>query len=369
MSNEEIETKSLEVTLSVHAIDTKSLAKKITEKIANQKKLVKENPFLEIVDNKTYVEAKARRTRYVTARTTEEKEKKALGSNLNSLKNTSYKIYDEDVISITTPHEKKQDDEVKRYENKKAEEKAEKARIEAERLEDIRVGIVKFFHGMDDKISAITIDDHEIMSLSVKEALENYDQASTETHLAYFLEKKSACESHLSSHIQELKSQEAARIEREKLIAEKEIAEKKAKEQEEELRKEREANKKIADQVAAQQKKEREEAAEKQRLIDEENKKIKAELQKLQDEKNEAAKKEADRLAKVEAQKKAKAEAKRLEALKPEKERAASCVEVAVVDFDFPDVESNEINEALKSFELGFQALKENTIKAINAVK
>ncbi|WP_185145391.1 hypothetical protein [Apibacter muscae] len=99
-----------------------------------QLKVLEQNPFIEITDNKTYEEAKKARTNLVSARTEIEKVDKGIASILNNFRKGISDIKT-NLISITKPAEDLQQEEVKRWEEIKEQEKLKKARIEEERKE------------------------------------------------------------------------------------------------------------------------------------------------------------------------------------------------------------------------------------------
>jgi 4-alpha-glucanotransferase len=93
-----------------------------------QKELVKSNPFVEIIDNKTYEKAKAHRTALLKGRTSLENQEKLIASKLSNFRK-SVGEKTKKLIEITLPFEEKQQSEVKRWENIKEAEKAEKERL------------------------------------------------------------------------------------------------------------------------------------------------------------------------------------------------------------------------------------------------
>lgn len=108
-----------------------------------QEQLVKDNPYVEIVDNKTYTAACQNRTALLKGRTELEKQDKLIASKVASFRK-EVKTETDILIAITLPSEEKQQAEVKRYETIKAEAKAEEERIEAERIEKIKTKIDDF---------------------------------------------------------------------------------------------------------------------------------------------------------------------------------------------------------------------------------
>lgn len=108
-----------------------------------QEKLVSENPFVEITDNKSYEAACKSRTALLKGRTELEKQDKLIASQLTSFRK-DVKTETEILIGITLPFEEKQQSEVKRYEAIKEAEKQEKERLEQERIDKIKTKIDLF---------------------------------------------------------------------------------------------------------------------------------------------------------------------------------------------------------------------------------
>lgn len=108
-----------------------------------QEQLVKDNPYVEISDNKTYDVACKNRTALLKGRTELEKQDKLIASKLASFRK-DVKTETDKLIEITKPHEEKQQEEVKRFEKIKEEEKAEKERLEKERVDKINSAIDSF---------------------------------------------------------------------------------------------------------------------------------------------------------------------------------------------------------------------------------
>jgi len=112
----------------------KNLTIKVSEypELVNAKeqleKLVKENPFVEIKDTKTYDAARKARTNLVKGRTEIQKGEKEIASKLSAFRK-DVKAMAENLISISLPAETKQQSEVKRYEEIKQKEKEEKERL------------------------------------------------------------------------------------------------------------------------------------------------------------------------------------------------------------------------------------------------
>lgn len=105
-----------------------------------QETLVKDNPYVEITDNKTYEVACKSRTALLKGRTELEKQDKLVASKLAAFRK-DVKTETDILIAITLPFEEKQQVEVKRYEGIKEAERLERERIENERVEAIKAKI------------------------------------------------------------------------------------------------------------------------------------------------------------------------------------------------------------------------------------
>lgn len=102
-----------------------------------QETLLKENPYVEITNSKTYDLACKSRTNLLKGRTELEKQDKAIASKVAQFrKDVGSKT--SELIEITLTAEQKQQIEVKRWEGIKEAEKAEKERLENERIERIK---------------------------------------------------------------------------------------------------------------------------------------------------------------------------------------------------------------------------------------
>lgn len=104
----------------------------------DQKQLVKDNPYIEIVDRETYEEAKKRRTALVKGRTGFNEQEKVIKQNLNGLKKDASDYINDVLIPITKPFEDKQQEEVKRWEAELEKKREEKAEQERQRIQLIR---------------------------------------------------------------------------------------------------------------------------------------------------------------------------------------------------------------------------------------
>lgn len=129
-------------------------------------KVIKENPYVAITDNKSYEEAKKNRTTLRTNRTDLEKEEKAILTNVkNIITEPVKKIYSEFKESIA-PAEEKQQTEVKRYEDIKEEERKEHKRIEEERKQTHRNNIELFVTSNKENIEKLTFEQAKTFELN-----------------------------------------------------------------------------------------------------------------------------------------------------------------------------------------------------------
>lgn len=132
-----------------------------------QELIVKENPFVAIIDNKTYEEAKKARTTLLTSSTTIEKQESALAKFLNQFKKKASEKYGE-ISKITRDAYEEQQEEVKRYEKILEEEREKKAKIEQERIDGIKKIINTFDEELSLSVKEMTFDNIE----SVRELIE-----------------------------------------------------------------------------------------------------------------------------------------------------------------------------------------------------
>lgn len=164
--------------------------------VEQQKALVTENPFIEITDNKTYTEAKKRRTAYVKGRRSVEKQDSLLATVLKNFRNQlgTKKV---ELVGITKPHEEKQQTEVERWESKLKEESEKKANKEKERIRLIESKIEEFKANSTAIIVGISFENIENSKTEFKKLIENqegfdfqeykytYDQLINEVNLQF----------------------------------------------------------------------------------------------------------------------------------------------------------------------------------------
>lgn len=342
-----------------------------------QLQIVKENPFVEIVDSKTYEEAKKSRTTLVSARTEIEKQDKLIASKIKKFREMVSSASVE-LIAITKPHEDKQQDEVKRYEAIKGQEKLEKARLEEERKSKIKDSIDAIFKTALQKIENLSFELIETLKVDFEQNLYKTDVSQFEEFENIFNTKLNLLKGQFDYKVKILNDEEARRkederlkIEREKLEAEKKAEEQRVKAEREKFEKEqREAQEKLtAEQAKADaERKAKDDEAKKQREAEET--KLQKERAELEAEKARLAKIESDRIEKEEAEKtsklveekriqdekdakaKAKAETERLEALKPEKQKAVEFLQSLQYSISDPEIKDEKLkSEFIRAME------------------
>jgi hypothetical protein len=179
-----------------------------------QKELVKSNPFVEIIDNKTYEQAKAHRTALVKGRTALENQEKLIASKLSNFRK-SVGEKTKKLIEITLPFEEKQQSEVKRWENIKEAEKAEKERLEQERIDGIKSKINEIETQCYSVIQKITFDTILGTTQEVANLLET--DFDFEEYDVMFEQMKSRVSNDLMNKTNDLTQREKERKEREDL--------------------------------------------------------------------------------------------------------------------------------------------------------
>lgn len=149
-----------------------------------QRQVIIDNPFIEVVDNKTLALAKKRKSNVVSNRTSLTKQDKAIATGLKGIRSeasekTNY------LISITEPLENDLKNSIDSYVHKKEIEKQEKERIEKERIEKIEIKISEF-KGLISLINQMNIKTVEIVEYSIKEKTTELDSFDFEELQVYY---------------------------------------------------------------------------------------------------------------------------------------------------------------------------------------
>lgn len=347
--------------VDLETINVESLPELIGWK-EKQEELVKENPFIEIVDNTTFTEAKKRRTALVKGRTTIQAQDKLIAS---KLKDFRQKVADvsQNLILITLEHEEKQQAEVKRYEDLKEQERLEKERLEKERKEKIKAKIEVVFEEWKTKISNFSFD--EINEMNIVEKLSDIDTSEFEDFVDDFNSKTRVLTDLFNERKDFLKLKEEQRIENERLAEER----KKFEKEQAELREKR----RIEDEEREKQIKEYQ-AEMKQREAELQAKELELEKQRVEQQKIEQArideenkKAEAIRLEKerIEAEKEEKKRLKEIEALKPDKEKLLMVINSIQTSVETPTFKSEIAKKFCSVLELDLQEFKNNLITEV----
>jgi hypothetical protein len=254
-----------------------------------QLKVVAENPFVEIIDTASRELAKKHRTARVSARTSLQNQDKLISSKLNDAK-TKVKGYIAELIAYTQPGEIEQQKEIDRDEAVLEEKRQEKARLEQQRVDNIKREINDYDASWKDTFSLMSFESIEKVSADFLESYTSYDLTILEEFEALFPAKIEELTQYLADKTSSLTEYENARLE--KIRLEKEA---------DELRIEKarlEELARIAEEAEAKAKKEREDF-EKEKA---EFAKQQAEAQaKLDADKKQKEQEEADRLAELNA--------------------------------------------------------------------
>ena len=186
-----------------------------------QQKLVEENPYVEIVDNKSYEVACKSRTALLKGRTELEKQDKLIASKLTSFRK-EVKQETDNLIAITLPYEEKQQSEVKRFEEIKAAEKAEEKRIEQLRVDTIKSKINNFETASYGVIQDTTIENVDLHK-SMLDAFANADFDYEEFDIL-FEQAKARIQTSWDLKCADIQEKESQRVENERLQKEAEQA-------------------------------------------------------------------------------------------------------------------------------------------------
>ena len=149
----------------------------VTELKAKQLEIVKNNPFVAIKDNETYILAKKHRTALKTARTDREKSDKTIGSVFSQVRKGA-KLLNDEVIVISRPSEDAQQTEIDGWELHLAEKKNEKERLAKERAEGFTIKIQNYENELGAIYDGCKFDDLDnalLKSISIVNEIEAYD--------------------------------------------------------------------------------------------------------------------------------------------------------------------------------------------------
>lgn len=189
--------------------------------------VIEDNPFIEIIDNKTYDEAKKRRTALKTARVKPQNDDKLIASKIQVIRK-SIKGKNDELADLVIPYEEKQQDEVARWETIKENERLEKERLEQIRVDTIKKAIEEIETECYTSINKMIFASIDISTKEIHSLL-NSDQDFEEFDYNFTL-AKTRVETALTEKITSLENGENERLEKIKLQEERDAAEKKARE-------------------------------------------------------------------------------------------------------------------------------------------
>lgn len=307
-----------------------------------QKALVKNHPFVEIVDSKTEADAKKNRTALKGGRTELQKGEKAIASKLSNFRK-QVKEEVEKLVKITVDAEQKQQEEIDRYDKIKADKKEAEEQKEKERVRKITDIIDGTQIGLTTIIDVLTYEtineQRELFETLIKKIREGND---FEEQTQFFEMMVSAKGAEFQKRAEELEKAEQLRLDNVRLKKEADAREKKISEEREAQRiKDEEADKErkaMADKIAKL-----ENAAKIKREAEE---KEKARLKKIVDTEKAALKQIADdKAAKEKAAKEKRENEKRQKELAPQKTKATKLLLSKISQNEFDEFKSDEINE------------------------
>ncbi len=344
--------------IKLEKIDAKNIIE-VSKWEEEQQKIVKDNPFVEIVDNATYIQAKANRTNLLKGRTALLGTNGQEGTIKRAFKSLTTSIVDKlkELSSITEPYYEKQQEEVKRYEAILEEKRKEKQRLAEEKIlaeEKRKQELVAKINGVYATAKEL-IDDTTFDKIDNTTAyIQGLKEADTEGYEEYeveYFKTINTLEDDLEKKVIRLKEDEERRLDKIKLDQLKAEFEKEKKKTREEERKRKEK----ADKEAAA-----------------ERKILKKELEELRVEKARLKKIEDDRIAKEEKEKekkeallKEKARKKREKELQPDKDKALAIIKSLDVTDDTEVIKDVSIGDAVNMFIHDYEVLKLKYIKQI----
>ena len=288
----------------------------------SQLKVVKDNPFVVITDTASRDLAKKYRTARVSARTALQGQDKLISSKFNEAK-TKAKTYIAELIAYTQPGEVEQQKEIDRDEAEAEFKRQEKARLEQQRIDNIKRKIEDYVAQWKTTFGIMCFETINQVGGDFLESYTSYDLTVLEEFESLFPSKVEELTNILSYHTTALTEKENARLEKERMEAEaKKFAEEKA---------EFEAKQKA---IEAENRRKQDE------IIAEQNR-IAAENFKISQENERKSKELAEAIAKLDADKKQK-----------EQEEADKLAELNAIEvIETPIAEKVEVSEVLAPIE------------------
>lgn len=193
-----------------------------------QLKVVQDNPFVIITDTASRDLAKKYRTARVSARTALQGQDKLISSKFNDAK-TKAKSYIAELIDISLPGEKQQQEEIDRDEAEAELKRQEKARLEQQRIDNIKKELEDYAAEWKTTFSIMSFETIEQVGADFLESYTTYDLTVLEEFEPLFPSKIEELTQYLSNKTYSLTEAENARLEKERIQAEaKKLSEEKA---------------------------------------------------------------------------------------------------------------------------------------------
>lgn len=175
--------------------------------------VIEANPIVEIVDNSTYESAKKSRTAVRTLRTSLESEQKTVKKRIKeNVLDVVDKEYDSLVLGVKSAEQSRQSP-IDAWEEKKEQEKREKAIAEQQRIDGIKTTISDYVASWKDAFDLMKVDKAQEVSENFAESNTNFDKTSLQEFDVLFDREILMLSELLDSKIKTLLEQEQIRIE------------------------------------------------------------------------------------------------------------------------------------------------------------
>lgn len=175
--------------------------------------VIEANPIVEIVDNSTYESAKKSRTAVRTLRTSLESEQKAVKKRIKEhVLDVVDKEYDSLVLGVKSAEQSRQSP-IDAWEEKKEQEKREKAIAEQQRIDGIKTTISDYVASWKDAFDLMKVDKVQEVSENFHESNNTFNKTSLQEFDVLFDREILMLSELLDSKIKTLLEQEQIRIE------------------------------------------------------------------------------------------------------------------------------------------------------------
>lgn len=186
--------------------------------------VIEANPIVEIVDNATYESAKKSRTAVRTLRTSLESEQKTVKKRIKeNVLDVVDKEYDTLVLGVKSAEQSRQSP-IDVWEEKKEQEKQEKARLEQQRIDGIKTKISDYVASWKEAFGFMVFGSIKEVSENFAESNANFDKNALQEFDVLFDREISTLTELLDSKISTLEEQEQIRIDQENLKIQNQIA-------------------------------------------------------------------------------------------------------------------------------------------------